>query len=344
MSPRAESRLGARIRAVEAIPLRIPFRRAFTMATVHQPTREHIDVLLVRIRSEAATPAWARPRRGAGRAAAKRCRPVRQVPRHRGAAADRSLGDFDIGPLMRESETGWPAASTFRLRSATRFTTPMARCLGPCLVLRSARRFMPRANPGRDRASASPATPPAMIDAAERSGREGYRHIRIKIGIDPRATSHCSARCASTSMTRIVLRADANGGMKYGDALRLLGSSRRSISTSSSSRCRAGISMAWRRWRALFAFRCPPTNPSPTRIRCWRSRKRGAARVFQTKSAKTAACITIRRLWALARRSASASSRATTRPPASTSPRSRISPRPGRAAAGRRFPDRAATT
>ena len=70
MSPRAEARLGARIRAVEAIPLRIPFRRAFTMATAHQPTREHVEVLVVRITSEdgriglGETQAWRR--QGAG--------------------------------------------------------------------------------------------------------------------------------------------------------------------------------------------------------------------------------------------------------------------------------------
>ena len=64
--------------------------------------------------------------------------------------------------------------------------------------------------------------PEAMIERAEAAYQEGYRHIRIKIGMDPAVDVENIRRVREHFGDKVVLRADANGGMTPSDALRLL--------------------------------------------------------------------------------------------------------------------------
>ncbi|HEX2546571.1 MAG TPA: enolase C-terminal domain-like protein, partial [Ramlibacter sp.] len=63
---------------------------------------------------------------------------------------------------------------------------------------------------------------PAMIGAAEEAVAQGYRHLRIKIGLDARKDVEGLTALRKHFGDDVVLRADANGAMQYGDALRLL--------------------------------------------------------------------------------------------------------------------------
>jgi muconate cycloisomerase len=64
--------------------------------------------------------------------------------------------------------------------------------------------------------------PEAMIARADAAYQEGYRHIRIKIGMDPTVDVENIRRVREHFGTKVVLRADANGGMTFPDAVRLL--------------------------------------------------------------------------------------------------------------------------
>jgi len=66
------------------------------------------------------------------------------------------------------------------------------------------------------------ADPDAMLYKAQEFYEQGYRYIRIKIGIDPDVDARNAKAFKEYFGDRVVLRADANAGLSYPDALRLL--------------------------------------------------------------------------------------------------------------------------
>ena len=61
-----------------------------------------------------------------------------------------------------------------------------------------------------------------MLEKAQKFYDKGYRHIRIKIGINPKEDEENSKAFRNYFGNKISLRADANSGMDYPNALRLL--------------------------------------------------------------------------------------------------------------------------
>jgi muconate cycloisomerase len=66
------------------------------------------------------------------------------------------------------------------------------------------------------------ASPEAMIDQAEAARAAGYRHLRIKIGLDARRDVENLRRLRDHFGDDVILGADANGGMSFSQALPLL--------------------------------------------------------------------------------------------------------------------------
>lgn len=298
MSRRAEARLGARIRGVEAIPLRIPFRRAFTMATAHEPTREHVDVLVVRISSEdgrigvGETQAWLR--QGSGETLPSLFAKVRDV------AAPMLVGRsaLDVGVLLAELESKLSGNLYVQAAIGDALYDLAARSLDLPVHDLLGGRFRDEVPVGLaigisgDKAS--------MVRAAEEAVERGYRHIRIKIGLDPELDFQCASALRERFGQEIVLRADANGGMSYGEALRLL-SRLESLDLDIVEQPVPGWDLDGMAALAR-AVRIPLSADEAvtTAHSLAEVARRGAARVFQSKSAKNGGVHGIRRLWTLA--------------------------------------------
>src|SRR5262245_32944234 len=190
MSPRAEARLGARIRAVEAIPLRLPFRRAFTMATASQPTREHVDVLVVRITSEdgriglGETQAWRR--QGSGETLPTLYSKIKDVatPLLVGRSA------LDFGVLLRELEGHLSGNLYVQAAVSDALYDLAARALDLPVHDLLGGRFRDEIPVGL--AIGISGDEAGMVAAAEEAVARGYRHIRIKIGLDADKDLRCA--------------------------------------------------------------------------------------------------------------------------------------------------------
>ena len=298
MSPRAEARLGARIRAVEAIPLRIPFRRAFTMATAHQPTREHVDVLGVRITSEdghiglGETQAWRR--QGSGETLPSLFAKVRDI------AAPLLVGRSALDLNLILSETEKQLAGNLYVQAAIgdALYDLTARCLDLPVHDLLGGRVRDEIPVGL--AISMSGDEGGMVAAAEEAVERGYRHIRFKIGLDPALDLRCGTALRKRFGGDIVLRADANGGMNYGDALRLL-TKLEALDLDIVEQPVPGWDLDGMAALAR-AVRFPlSADESVTNAHSLLEvGKRGAARVFQTKSGKNGGLHYVRRLWTLA--------------------------------------------
>ena len=297
MSPPVESRRGARIREVEAIPLRLPFRRSFTMAAPHQPTREHVDVLLVRIASEdghvglGETQAWRR--QGSGETLATLFAKVRAVAP---MLVGRSV--FELGVLMAQVDGQLSGNLYAQAAIGDALYDLMARTLDLPVHDLLGGRFRDEIPVGL--AIGITGDKARMVAAAEEVVAQGYRHIRIKIGLDAAQDLQCATAMRERFGHDIVLRADANGGMNYGDALRLLTRLEPLDLDLVEQPVPAwdldGMAALARAVRIpLSADESVTTAHSLLEVG-----KRGAARVFQSKTAKNGGIHSIRRLWALA--------------------------------------------
>ena len=175
------------------------------------------------------------------------------------------------------------------------------------------------------------ASPEAMIDQAEAARAAGYRHLRIKIGLDARRDVENLRRLRDHFGDDVILGADANGGMSFSQALPLLKTLERfgldiveqPVSEWDISG-HAALSVAV----AISISADESVSTDHSRIEILRRR---AATIIRTKTAKTAASIAPARYGRSPGRRASAYFPATTPEPASPPRRSRISRRPGQA-------------
>jgi L-alanine-DL-glutamate epimerase-like enolase superfamily enzyme len=215
-----DARMRVAIRGVETIPLRLPFAAPFTMAAPHEQKREGVDVLIVRIHTDQGvsgigeTQAWRR--QGSAEILPNLVRTVREH------LAPLMIGrsPFDVAGILHDlnaciSGSLYPQAAIgdalYDLQGKL-FGVPVCDLLGG--------RCRDTVRVGLALGIASP--PEALIARAEAAYQEGYRHIRIKIGLDPDVDVENIRRVREHFGTKVVLRADANGGMTYPDAVRLL--------------------------------------------------------------------------------------------------------------------------
>lgn len=190
------------------------------MAAPHEPKREGVDVLIVRLHTDQGvsgigeTQAWRR--QGSAETLPNL---VRTIQEH---FSPRLIGrsPFDIASILHDlnaciSGSLYPQAAVGdalydllgKLQGLPVFDLLGGKCRDAVRV-------------GLALGITSP--PEAMIDRAEKAYQEGYRHIRIKIGIDPDVDVANLRRVREHFGAKVTLRADANGGMTFPDALRLL--------------------------------------------------------------------------------------------------------------------------
>lgn len=286
------------IRAVEPIPMRLPFHRAFTMAAPHQPTRGEVEVLLVRVVTEdglvgvGETQAWRR--QGSGETLAG----LHNVVRDHVAPALVGRSAFDVAPLVAEVAARLAGSLYVQAAVGDALYDVAARALGVPL-------YRLLGGLVRDRVAVGLAIgisgdPARMVEAAKMSRERGYRHIRVKIGIDPEQDLRVVEALRNHFGADVVLRADANGGMHYVDAVRLLARLEpfdldivEQPVPDWDLDGMAAIASAVR--TPISADESLTTDHSLIELG-----RRRAARVVQTKSGKNGGIHAIRRLWAIA--------------------------------------------
>lgn len=286
------------IRTVEPIPLRVPFGRSFTMAAPHQPTRDEVEVLVVRITTEdgltgiGETQAWRR--QGSGESLAGLFGKVRDYV----APALVGRSALDIASAMAGVEARLAGSLYVQAAVGDALYDVAARSLDvPVYTLLGG---LVREQIDVGLAIGITGDGKRMVDAAQAVYERGYRHIRVKIGIDAAADVASIRALREHFGDRVVLRADANGGMNYGDALRLLAKLEAFdldiVEQPLPGWDLDGMAALARAVRIpLSADESLTTPQSLLAI----SRKE-AARVVQTKSAKNGGIHSIRRLWQLA--------------------------------------------
>jgi L-alanine-DL-glutamate epimerase-like enolase superfamily enzyme len=208
-----------RIRNVEAIPLRIPFRSPFKMAAPGA-SREHVDVLVVRLDAGdgleglGETQAWRR--QGSGEEIGGLTSLVREV--YLPLLLGRS--PLEINAVMRDLENAAAGRLYAQAAVGDALYDLAARSLGVSLCTMLGGSVRERVPVGI--ALGIRGSPAAIADDAAEATDEGYRHIRLKIGLEPEADLANVEAARKRLREDVILRADANGGLAFPAALRLL--------------------------------------------------------------------------------------------------------------------------
>ncbi len=207
------------IREVETIPLRLPFGRAFSFAAPHESKREAVDVLIVRIHTEEGlvgigeTQAWRR--QGSFETLTGLQSAIGQIF----APILKGQSPFDIASLMARLA----AAADHSLYAQAAVGDALYDLMGKALSLPVYELLGGRA---RDRVEVGLALsitdPDGMVAQGQAAYDAGYRHLRIKIGLDPSLDLRNVERMREHFGDKAVLRADANGGLSFSQALLLL--------------------------------------------------------------------------------------------------------------------------
>lgn len=211
---------GMRIKTIEGIPLRIPFAKAFTMATAHQATREEVEVFVVRITTEdgvvgvGETQAWRR--QGSGETLHGLCSKLNDIA----APALTGLSVIEINAAMQRLDDRLAGGLYLQAAIGDALYDAKARTLGLSVAQLLGGGHQSEIPVGIALGIAGDTG--MLIDAADQAYDAGYRHLRIKIGLDARKDLINLERLRAHFNDKVHLRADANGNMRYGDALRLL--------------------------------------------------------------------------------------------------------------------------
>lgn len=207
------------IRDVEAVPLRIPFAQPFSFAAPHESTRDSVEVLLVRLHTDAGlvgigeTQAWRR--QGSFETLTGLHATIIQI--FKPLLVGRS--PFEFAAIMHRLA----AAADHSLYAQAAVGDALYDLIGKALGLPVYQLLGGRC---RDRVpvglALSITSPDAMVEQGQAAFAAGYRHLRIKIGLDPALDLVNVRRMRDHFGDKVSLRADANGGLSFSQALPLL--------------------------------------------------------------------------------------------------------------------------
>lgn len=209
-----------KINRIETIPLRIPFLDPFTIAAEFEKSRNSIDVLIVKIHTDEGlfgigeTQAWRR--QGSSEVLENLAFTIKSI--YEPFMIGRS--PFDINAIMHLCNT----AVYNSLYAQAAIGDALYDLIGKALDVPV---YQLLGGLCRDRIQVGICVPifqdrGIMLEKAQRFYEKGYRHIRIKIGIDPKDDVENAKAFREYFGDTITLRADANAGMNYPEALRLL--------------------------------------------------------------------------------------------------------------------------
>jgi muconate cycloisomerase len=209
-----------KIDRIEAIPLRIPFLDSFTIATEFEKSRSSIDVLIVKIHTDEGlfgigeTQAWRR--HGSSEILENLVFTTKSIfePLLIGKSP------LNINAIMHLCNTAVYNSLYVQAAIGDALYDLKGKALGVPVHQLLGGSVREKIQVGicvpifEDRG--------IMLEKAQKFYDKGYRHIRIKIGINPKEDEENSKAFRNYFGNKISLRADANSGMDYPNALRLL--------------------------------------------------------------------------------------------------------------------------
>jgi L-alanine-DL-glutamate epimerase-like enolase superfamily enzyme len=215
-----EAPLSVVIREIEAIPVRVPFGYSFTIAAPHAPKRDFVDVLIVRIHTDAGvtglgeTQAWRR--QGSAEVLENQIHSINTLF----APVLVGKSPFDVAALLGACN----AIAYDSLYAQAAIGDALYDLMGKLLDVPAHALIGGKCRDSIPVGIALSISDDsgAMIDQAQAAYESGYRHLRIKIGIDPQRDVANVKAMRKHFGDKVTLRADANGGMSYDQALPLL--------------------------------------------------------------------------------------------------------------------------
>lgn len=208
-----------RIREVETIPLRLPFGRSFSFAAPHESKREAVDVLIVRIHTDEGlvgigeTQAWRR------QGSFETLTGLRATIGEIFAPILVGQSPFDVAGLM----VRLAAAADHSLYAQAAIGDALYDLMGKALGLPVYELLGGKSREKVDVGLALSITDPdGMVAQGQAAYDAGYRHLRIKIGLDPKLDLLNVRTMREHFGDTAILRADANGGLSFSQALPLL--------------------------------------------------------------------------------------------------------------------------
>jgi muconate cycloisomerase len=214
------SKTSAVIREIETIPVRVPFSSSFTIAAPHSPKRESVDVLLVKIHTNEGvigigeTQAWRR--QGSAEVLENQIHSIKTLF----APVMVGKSPFDVAAILAEVNAIAYDSLYVQAALGDALYDLMGKLLNVPVYQLLGGKCRERIPVGHVLSISS--SPEAMIEQAQQAYERGYRHLRIKIGIDPQKDVVNVRAMRKHFGDKVVLRADANGGMAYDQALSLL--------------------------------------------------------------------------------------------------------------------------
>ncbi|WP_119462629.1 enolase C-terminal domain-like protein [Rhodospirillaceae bacterium SYSU D60014] len=207
------------IRDVDVVPLRIPFAQPFTFAAPHESMRDSVEVLLVRLHTDAGlvgigeTQAWRR--QGSFETLTGLHATITQI--FKPILVGRS--PFDVGAIMQRLAAAADHSLYAQAAIGDALYDLMGKALGVPVYQLLGGRCRDTVPVGL---ALSITAPDAMVEQGKAAFAAGYRHLRIKIGLDPALDVTNVRRMREHFGDDVVLRADANGGLSFSQALPLL--------------------------------------------------------------------------------------------------------------------------
>lgn len=209
-----------KITGIECIPLRLPFRDPFTIAAPFEKSRNFVETLIVKIHTDESlygigeTQAWRR--QGSGELLNNLINTIKTA--YEPLIVGKS--PLQINEIMSLCE----AAVYHSIYAQAAIGDALYDLIGKMLNLPV---YDLLGGKCRDKIQVGICVPifkdqSIMLDKAQSFYEKGYRHIRIKIGISAKDDEQNARAFRQCFGDKISLRADANAGMNYPDALRLL--------------------------------------------------------------------------------------------------------------------------
>lgn len=208
------------IRGIETLPLRVPFKTPYTMAAPYEQTRSHVDVLIVKINTNAGlygigeTQAWRR--QGSSEVLLNLVRVIKELfePAMIGKSPlNINMIMQELNAIVYNSLYAQAAIGDALYDLAGKiFNVPLYELMGG--------KCRDSIEVGTDLGAFTSAK--EMLNRAERSFERGYRFLRIKIGMDPKKEINYIKMLRKHFGDKIKLGIDASGSMHFEQALQFL--------------------------------------------------------------------------------------------------------------------------
>lgn len=212
--------LSVRIRAVETIPLHVPFGSPFQIATARESSREFLEVLIVRIHTDQGvfgigeTQAWRR------QGSAELLPNLMQSIHGQFEPLLIGRSPFDINAIMHDLN----ATLYNSLYAQAAIGDALYDLVGKFLNV-PVHALLGGKSRDHVRVGAVLSMKPtvdALVESAQAYYERGFRHFGLKIGIDPALDLKNARALRDTFGDDIVLRVDANASMNFDAAASLL--------------------------------------------------------------------------------------------------------------------------